>query len=127
MTRDRAAPSPPGRRAELALRILLLVLALSTVNALRIAITQRQFFEQQFPGASGVAYYLLLATALAGLASLLGLWRWRRVALGAYLALGIFAAGLDVWVSAPRAHLVATILATLIVGSLGYVLRGRFQ
>ena len=61
-----------------ALRGFVLLMAASTLNALRLLATRGPEVAAAFPGGGDVMRPLSVALALGLLASYVGLWRWRR-------------------------------------------------
>lgn len=94
-------------------------MAASTLNALRIVLTDRDGFAMAFPGAEGpVGRALAIALPLALLLSIVGLWRWRRWGLWLLAAAGIATLAFDVLADGPRLHLAAALASLLISAAL---------
>ena len=93
------SPSAPGpfrpssatrRRRPLGLVILVPLLALSTLNALRVGLTEPERLQALIPALGPVGLRLYLAAAGLILVALVGLWRLR--AWGLWLSVGVTAA-----------------------------------
>lgn len=71
-------------------------------------------------------YFAMLAVALTGLASLVGLWRWQPWAIALYGISAGIAVALDVIARAPLAHRLTVVTMAVLVLLLAYANRRRF-
>lgn len=95
-----------------ALRGFLLLMAASTLNALRLLATRGPEVAAAFPGGGDFLRPLSVALALGLLASYLGLWRGRRWGIWLAMAMSILTIGADIAWRAPRLHLGAALAST---------------
>lgn len=98
-----------------ALSVTIIIIALSTLNALRIAVFDRSFFVSLFPGAIGGVYIAYLIVALLLLIALGGLWFLKRWSILMLVGLTIVTLVLDQIASAPMAHKIASLIAALLI------------
>lgn len=95
----------------LLLSVLIILLALGTLNALRILFFQRDFFIAQFPGSTPLIIAAYATTAVAILLGLFGLWRLDRWSVPLLLLATVATLVLDFLASAPTGHKVATVMS----------------
>jgi len=88
-----------------------ILLSISTLNALRVALLRTEEFLPLFPGMTPSIFYAYLACAALILVSMAGIWFWRRWAVWMMLPLTALVFALDLIARAPMAHLVAGPLA----------------
>lgn len=113
---------------QLVFRLLVVGLLLSTGIGVAYALVNRPAFVSSFPGAAApVVYGALLIVAGVGLIALVGLWRWRRWALGLYAILVLASIVLDVIVRAPLAHQLTVIVSAVVLFTLAFLNRSRFR
>ena len=118
----------PGSRVwTFVFRSVLLAVGASTVNGVTFALARKPDFLGAFPGATPGVFGLLLAAAAGGLLSLIGLWLWQRWALWLFMGLGLAVIPLDLLARAPRLHMAAATLSTLLILGLAYPVRARFR
>jgi hypothetical protein len=107
------------RARVLCLRLWWIAMAASTLNALRIVLTDRDGFATAFPGADGPAGRVVaVVLPLSLLISIVGLWRWRRWGLWLLAAASSATLAFDVLVGGPPLHLAAAIASILISAAL---------
>lgn len=95
--------------------------------ALWIALGRRSDFLSAFPGAEQPpVYFGMLAIALTGLVSLVGLWRWQLWGIALYGLSAGFAVALDIIARAPVAHRLTVVAMAVVVLLLVYANRRRF-
>ncbi len=114
-------------RRELALRLWLAVVALSTLNALRIVLADWPGFVASFPEADAAGGRpAAIALPLALLVAMWGLWRWRRW--GVWLLLATTAATLafDLLARGPWLHALAAAVSAVTTAALIFWNRGRY-
>jgi len=109
-----------------ALRGFLLLMAASTLNALRLLATRGPEVAAAFPGGGDFLRPLSVALALGLLASYLGLWRWRRWGIWLAMAMSILTIGADIAWRAPRLHLGAALASMAALFLLVAANRHRF-
>ena len=109
-----------------ALRGFVLLLAASTLNALRLLATRGPEVAASFPGGGDLLRPLSVALALGLLASYLGLWRWRRWGIWLAMAMSILTIGADIAWRAPRLHLGAALASMAALFLLVAANRHRF-
>ena len=103
-----------GPRRPLGLSLTVVVLALASVMGIWVALAERARFQEAFPGATCLIYWLYVVCGAAILASLWGLWRLRIWALPVIFMLSAISAVLD-WVArAPIAHTIANVASLLL-------------
>lgn len=101
------------------LRLWLVAMALSTLNALRIVLTDWPGFARSFPGAEGpVGRELAMVLPLLLLIALAGLWRWRRWALQLLVIATVATLGFDAIARGPRLHMIAAAVSLAISAAL---------
>ncbi|MFN8580478.1 MAG: hypothetical protein U0163_05795 [Gemmatimonadaceae bacterium] len=130
-----ATPMPEQDRAEKAsfnpwvvvYRILVLALVASTLSGVIFAHTHYREFAEAFPGMDHTVFTLMMLSATVGIASLVGLWFWRRWAVWIYGLVGVDVVVLDVLARGPVLHIATAVVSTLVVLGLCYRLRGRFR
>ena len=92
------------------------------------AVTQRDAFQAGFPGAANsVVYAGLLTVGALGLVALVGLWQWRRWAVGLYGVLAVSSLLLDVAAEAPMLHQTTVAVGAVVVFGLVYLNRMWFR
>lgn len=109
------------------LRALIVLMALSTANALRIVLWEWPMFEAAFPGVSspgGKALAIVLPSML--LAALIGLWCWRRWALWLLAFATVATLIFDIAMHGPVLHLAAATVSTLVLWYALWLNRGVF-
>jgi uncharacterized membrane protein (DUF2068 family) len=104
-----------AKRRPLVLSVLILLLGLSTLNALRILLTQRTFFVSHFPGASNAICTGYIVAALVILVGLVGLWQLKRWSVWVLAVATIATLGLDQLADAPATHKIATVSSMLMI------------
>ena len=109
-----------------ALRGFVLLMAASTLNALRLLATRGPEVAASFPGGGDLLRPLSVALALGLLASYLGLWRWRRWGIWLAMAMSILTIGADIAWRAPRLHLGAALASMAALFLLVAANRHRF-
>lgn len=109
-----------------ALRGFVLLMAASTLNALRLLATRGPEVAAAFPGGGDLLRPLSVALALGLLASYLGLWRWRRWGIWLAMAMSILTIGADIAWRAPRLHLGAALASMAALFLLVAANRHRF-
>lgn len=109
-----------------ALRGFLLLMAASTLNALRLLATRGPEVAAAFPGGGDLLRPLSVALALGLLASYLGLWRGRRWGIWLAMAMSILTIGADIAWRAPRLHLGAALASMAALFLLVAANRHRF-
>ena len=109
-----------------ALRGFVLLMAASTLNAVRLLATRGPEVAASFPGGGDLLRPLSVALALGLLASYLGLWRWRRWGIWLAMAMSILTIGADIAWRAPRLHLGAALASMAALFLLVAANRHRF-
>ncbi len=109
-----------------ALRGFVLLMAASTLNAVRLLATRGPEVAAAFPGGGDLLRPLSVALALGLLASYLGLWRWRRWGIWLAMAMSILTIGADIAWRAPRLHLGAALASMAALFLLVAANRHRF-
>lgn len=109
-----------------ALRGFVLLMAASTLNAVRLLATRGPEVAAAFPGGGDLLRPLSIALALGLLASYLGLWRWRRWGIWLAMAMSILTIGADIAWRAPRLHLGAALASMAALFLLVAANRHRF-
>ena len=109
-----------------ALRGFVLLMAASTLNALRLLATRGPEVATAFPGGGDVLRPASVALALGLLASYVGLWQWRRWGIWLAMAMSILTFGADIAWRAPRLHLGAALASTAALFLLVAANRHRF-
>jgi hypothetical protein len=107
-------------------RVVLVIVVASTLNAVRIALTQREEFLAVFPGAAGWPLAAMAIVAAVGIVGKVGLWFWRRWAISLTVVTGMATIALDVIARAPVPHQVTVVIMTSAMLGLAWKLRGRF-
>jgi hypothetical protein len=118
---------PVARRVAVAVLLVCVVaLIASTVNGIAFALLHRERLVALFPGATGFLYWAQVAAAVLGIVTLgaVGLFRWWGP--WAFLAVSVAAVVLDVLTQAPRLHLIAATVSSLVVLALAWVNRALF-
>ncbi len=114
-------------RSPVVFRVLLAALFVSTSVGLWYATAHRPVFQMGFPGSARPGVYVaLLATGVAGIVAVCGLWLWRRWAVVLYACVAAVSIGLDVVAHAPRAHQVTVLVGVAAVLWSVYLHRERF-
>jgi hypothetical protein len=116
-----------ARTRVLCWRVWLAMMAVSTLNALRIVLTEWPAFAVAFPGAAspaGRAVALLLPALL--LIAVVGLWRWRRWGLCLLIAATVATLAFDLAARGPWLHLAAALASTAISAALLWWNRDRY-
>ncbi|MCU0411152.1 MAG: hypothetical protein MUF82_01270 [Bacteroidetes bacterium] len=116
-----------NRRLALLFRVFIILLVLSTLNALRIFHFMPERFDAAFPGAVGSLRSAFLAASYIGLIALFGLLLFKRWALLTFLIVSLAAIVLDVLVDAPMLHQVAVVASASIAAAFSWRLRSRFS
>ena len=109
-----------------ALRGFVLLMAASTLNAVRLLATRGPEVAAAFPGGGDLLRPLSVALALGLLASYLGLWRWRRWGIWLAMAMSILTIGADIAWRGPMIHLGAAVASTCVLAMLAWWNRRRF-
>lgn len=108
-------------------RVWLTVMALSTLNALRIVVLEWPAFAAAFPGAASPAgriAALVLPTLL--LIAVVGLWRLRRWGLWLLIVVTLATLAFDLAARGPWLHLAAALASTAISAALLWWNRDRY-
>lgn len=101
------------------LRLWLVAMSLSTLNALRIVLTDWPGFARSFPGAEvPIGRGLATTLPLLLLVSLAGLWRWRRWALQLLVIATVATLAFDAIARGPWLHMVAAVVSLAISAAL---------
>jgi len=99
----------------LGLSVLICLLGLSTMSALVVLLTRREFFVSQFPGATNTICTGYVLAALLILSGLAGLWQLKRWSVWVLAVATIATLGLDQIANAPTAHKAATVGSLLLI------------
>lgn len=118
--------SDPTRAWIIIFRAALLLVAIFTINAVSLAVFQKELFQAAFPGTKGILYYLLIGAAIAGIISLAGMWFWQRWAAGLFAVVGVLVIAMDVLARAPLLYIISAAVSFLLILALVYRLRERF-
>jgi hypothetical protein len=115
-----------ARTRMLCWRVWLAMMALSTLNALRIVLTEWPEFAAAFPGAASPAgrVVALLLSALL-LVAIIGLWRWRRWGLYLLIVATMATLAFDLVARGPWLHVAAALASTVISAALLWWNRDR--
>jgi hypothetical protein len=117
-----------GEAKSRVLRVWLVIMALSALNALRIVLSEWSAFVAAFPGTnSAMGRPLAVSLPILLLAALAGVWFWRRWALWLLAAVVMATLAFDIATDGPMMHLAAAIFSGLISAGLLWWNRGRFS
>jgi hypothetical protein len=102
-------------------------MTLSTLNALRIVLSDWPGFVTSFPGAASAGgRAAAIALPLALLAAIFGLWRWRRWGVWLLIVATVSTLAFDLLARGPWLHALAALLATAVSALLILWNRGRY-
>lgn len=107
----------------LALRAVVALLALGTLNGLWRMASDRPAILEQFPGAVSPLYEAMFAAGVAGLVAAVGLSCLRRWALWLYYGVVAAMLVLDEWARAPRLHQAAVLTGAALIGACAWAAR----
>ena len=91
-------------RLKLVLRLMLILVVLSSVQSIWIGLTNRPRYLRVFPGAMGGLYYLTLLTSFGAGANCVAIWQTRRWAVWLNILIGAWSIALIGIVGGPRAN-----------------------
>lgn len=108
-----------------ALRAVVVLLMLGTLDGLWQMASDRPAILAQFPGATSPLYELMFASGVVGLVAAAGMFFLRRWALWLYFGVVAAMLVLDQQARAPRLHQAAVLTGAALIGACAWAARGR--